>query len=80
VGHAALDVAEDLALDQLVGNGGAVDLDEALLPAPALVVDQPGDELLARPVLAGQEDAAVGRSGFLDLVPQAQQAALLPTR
>ena len=81
VGRVALEVAEELAFDQLVGEGGAVDLDEALVAAPALLMDEAGDELLARPVLAGEEDPAVGRGGLLDLGSRRRRsAALLPTR
>src|SRR5213593_4440625 len=40
-------VPEQLRLDQILGDGGAVDFDERLLGARALAVDLPGDELLA---------------------------------
>ena len=60
VGEAAAAVAEQLALDHVFGNGGAVDLDERLLGAGAQGVDGVGDQLLARAALAENQHAAVG--------------------
>ena len=70
VGGVVLEIAEQLAFDELVGDGRAIDLDEALVRPPALLMEEAGDQLLARPALAGDEDPAVGRRGFLDLAPQ----------
>src|SRR5204863_711263 len=47
VGERAAGVSEELALEQRVRNGGAVDRDERPVLPPALAVDRPGDELLA---------------------------------
>ncbi|HVP92021.1 MAG TPA: hypothetical protein VMS75_12490 [Terriglobales bacterium] len=63
-------MAEELRLDELLGNGGAVDLDELLLGPQAVGVDGPGDELLARAALALDEDGRVGRGDLEDLPPE----------
>src|SRR5690606_24117787 len=60
-GEAPLLVAEQLGLDELARDGGAVDLDDGAGAAGALVVDPAGDELLARAGLAGDEHARLGR-------------------
>ena len=65
-------------LDDVVGDGGAVDLDEALLPPPALLVDEPGGQLLARPVLARDQDPAVGRGDPPDLLAEPPDGGALP--
>ena len=53
-------VAEELAFDQRVGNGRAVDLDKRPLEAGAVFVNRPGDQLLARPRLPVDQDRRVG--------------------
>ena len=63
-GKAPLQVPEQLAFDQLGGNGRAVDLDERAPPARAERVDRARHQLLARAVLAGDEHAG-GRGGDL---------------
>src|SRR5262249_50765537 len=55
----ALDVAEQCALDELAGDRTAVDDDEGPLAATRMVVDLLGDELLAGPGLALDEDGGV---------------------
>ena len=60
-GEGALLVAEELALDQPLGDRGAVDRDQRPGGAPAVRVDRAGDELLAGPALAGDEHGGVGR-------------------
>ena len=45
-------MSEQLAFDQRLGNGGAVDGDEGACLSRTVVVDQPGDELLAGPALS----------------------------
>ena len=65
-GERALLVAEELALDERVGQRGAVELDEGPGPARAQVVDRVGDELLADAGLALQEDGARGGRHLLD--------------
>ena len=54
-GERAALVAEELALEQRLGERGAVQLDERLLGARAVLVDGRGDELLAGAALAGDE-------------------------
>ena len=54
-GERAALVAEELALDELLGDRGAVDLDEGLVLAARVLVERAGDELLARAALAGDE-------------------------
>ena len=58
-GEGALFVAEELALEQLLGDGRAVDGDEALRAALAVVMDGAGDQFLARAALAGDHDRRV---------------------
>ena len=53
-------MAEELALDEFGGDGGAVDRDERVISALALLVDRPRDQLLAGPALAGDEDIGLG--------------------
>src|SRR3989442_4564465 len=59
-------VPEQLRLDQLLGDGGAVDLDERLLGARALAVDLPGHELLAGAALSRDQHGGVRRRGPRD--------------
>src|SRR5207245_7879733 len=59
-------VAEELRLDQVLRDGGAVHLDERLLRPRALPVDLPGDELLPRAALAMDQDGGVARRGARD--------------
>ena len=64
----AAGVAEELRLDQVLGKRRAVDLDPGGGPAPALLVQRVGEELLAGAALADDEDVGVsvrdGRDGF----------------
>src|SRR6185436_11509794 len=48
----ALDVAEQLVLEQRLGYGGAVDRDERAVAARASLMEGASGELLARPALA----------------------------
>ena len=79
-GERAARVPEELALEERLGDGAAVDRDERPRRARGLVVDQPRDPLLARAALAGDEH------GGIDLGHPARQvhelrasAALLAT-
>ena len=57
-------MTEEPALDQPLGEGGAVHLDEGLVLPSALVVDSGGDEFLARAALAEDEHReSLGRRG-----------------
>ncbi len=69
-GERPLHVAEQLALDQLLGDRRAVHLDEGAGPPPAERVDRPGDQFLAGAVLAVDQHAAVGRRGHRHLLAQ----------
>ena len=80
-GEGAAHVAEQLAFDQLLGNGRAVHLDERRRLAAAQRVDRAGDQLLARPVLAVDQHAAVGRRRHRHLLAQlAHRVALADHR
>ncbi len=68
-GEGALGVAEELALEQRVGERGAVDGDEGSLAPVRGVVDRAGDQLLAGPGLAADQHAGVARGDLLH-VPQ----------
>ena len=65
-GEGAADVAEELALDEVLREGAAVDGDEGAAPARAGVVDRPGGELLAGAGLALEQDGDVGGGGELE--------------
>ena len=54
-GERAAHVAEQLALQELAGEGGGVHRHERSAPARRLRVDDPGGHLLAGPALAGDE-------------------------
>src|SRR5690606_15057746 len=56
----ALVVPEELALEQPLGDRGAVDDDEGLLAARAPAVDGVGEALFARAGLAEDEDRRAG--------------------
>ena len=64
-GERPLHVAEQLALDEVLGDGAAVDDDERRRGAVRASVNLAGDELLARAGLAGDEHADVGRRDLL---------------
>ncbi|MGB9004665.1 MAG: hypothetical protein WCB96_02970 [Candidatus Aminicenantales bacterium] len=66
----ALLMAEELRLDELLGNGRAVHLDERLLGPQAVVVDGPGNKLLARSALSVDKHGGVGGRRFEDILPQ----------
>ena len=66
-GERALDVAEQLALEQVLGDRAAVDRDERLAGARRAVVDLARDQLLAGAGLAGDQHRDVGRRDLLDL-------------
>jgi hypothetical protein len=58
-GEGAFLVAEQLTLEQGLGDGRAVDGDEGARAARAQVVDGAGSQLLAGPALAGEEHGSV---------------------
>ena len=59
-GEGALLVAEQLALDQIAGNGGDVDGDEGAGLALAVIVQRARDKFLAGAGLAGNHHRKVG--------------------
>ncbi len=62
----ALFMAEQLAFDQRFRNGGAIDGDEGPIGACAVLVNPPRHQFLAGPVLAADQDPAVGGTGRFD--------------
>jgi len=66
--NAPLLVAEQLALDDRLGQGAAVRLDERPVGAIAVVVDRVSHQLLARAGLAGDEDGGLALGDLGDLV------------
>ena len=73
-GERSLLVAEQLRLDQFLGDRRAVDLHEPLAGARAVAVDGAGDELLADAALAEQQHGGVGRRRPLDRFEHARAA------
>src|SRR4029453_4700654 len=67
-GERALLVSEELRLEQVLGQRGAVHRDERLARAPAVCVDGPGEELLAGARLAEAADVPP-RAGRLGCAP-----------
>ena len=63
-------VAEELGLDEVFGDGGAVELDEDAVAAEGFGVDGARDELFAGAGFAEDEDAAVGGRHELDLLAE----------
>ncbi len=63
-------VAEELGLDEVFGDGGAVELDEDAVAAQGLGVHGAGDEFFAGAGLSVDEDAAVGGGHELDLLAE----------
>ena len=64
-GERAALVAEQLGLEQVLGDRGAIDRDEVAL-APAHLVDRAGEQLLAGAARAEQHDRHVGDGDALD--------------
>jgi hypothetical protein len=77
-GEGPLLVAEQLGLDELLGDRGAVDLDEGLRGPGAVLVDRTRDELLARPRLARDEDGRLRRRSERDRVLHATDRGRAP--
>ena len=65
-GERASFVAEQFAFQQLFGNGGAVDREERLLAAVAVMVNGAGDEFLAGAAFAGDERGGVAGGDLAD--------------
>ena len=69
-GKAALDVAEELRFDQLLGNRGAINFHERAFAAKARGMQGARNKFLARAAFTIDKDAAVGRRGDGDLLAQ----------
>ncbi len=77
-GERPLLVAEQLALDQVLRNRRAVDLDERALDAVRVVVNRVGDQLLAGAVLALDQDVRVAGRHALDELEELLHLLALP--
>jgi hypothetical protein len=71
-------VAEELRLDQLLGDRRTVHVDERLVGPAAACVDLARHQLLARPVLARDEYPAVRRRSQLDLLLEIPDGLCVP--
>ena len=69
-GEGALHVPEEFALDQFLRDRGAVHLHEGPAAAPRQAVHAAGDQLLAGPVLAGDQDPALGPGRQIEVAAQ----------
>src|SRR2546430_12623610 len=65
-GEASLHVAKELALDQLGGNGGAIDFDEGTRRTRAERVNRARDQLFSGAVLAGDQHTCRRGSHLLE--------------
>src|SRR5688572_1876439 len=74
----AFAVPEQLALDELGGNGRAVDLDERPAHTVGVVVDGVGNQLFAGTVLALNQDVRVARRHTLDELEEVLHLLALP--
>ena len=73
----AADMAEQLGLEQRLGDRAAVERHEPVHPARAVVVDGARDDFLSRSGLTGDEERAVrGRDGLQQLKQVSHRAAL----
>ena len=73
-------VAEQLTLQQLIRNGGAVDFDEWLLAAAGLRVDHARDNFFARAAFAADQHRRRGVGHLLDGVLHFFHRGLVPNR
>ena len=60
--------SKEFALDQILGNGGAVDLDKSFVLAQALAVDCVGHKFFARARFAIDQNAAIRRGHQANLL------------
>ncbi len=60
-------MAEEFGFEKTAGNGGAIDFDESTIAAETEIVDGAGEEFLACPGLAEEENSGAGGSGELHL-------------
>jgi hypothetical protein len=69
-GEGAFFVAEELAFDEVFGDGGAIEGDEGAGVAGAFAVERAGDELLAGAAFALDEDGGVGAGDAAEEGPE----------
>ncbi len=69
-GKGPLLVAEELAFDEVFGNGGAVDLHEGARGPAAVGMERPGHQFLAGAVFPGDEHAGVGGGHQVQRLPE----------
>ena len=60
-------MAEELRLEQAIGNAGAIDRNERRHIPPAAQVNRPGDHLFADTRFSRQQDLGVGARGRVDV-------------
>ena len=71
-GKRALFMAEELAFEEVFGDGGAVDADVISLAADTEAVEGAGDQFLAGAAFAEDQDGGVGGGDVLDEIAQLQ--------
>ena len=76
IGEGAANVAEQLAFDEVGGDGGAVDLDEGSVGAGAAFVNACCDEFFAGATLAEDQNPALGRGNLVDELTEAGKRLL----
>src|SRR5262249_46625043 len=76
-GKGAFLVAEELTFEEARRNGGAVDLDERPLASATAVMDGPGNQLLAGPGFAEDQNGRVRRRDHFCLLEDACERAAL---
>ncbi len=69
---------EQFAVDEILGNGPAVDLDERLVPPGGALVDGVGDNLLAHARLPDNQHGVLERRHLIDLRHHAPEARIRP--
>ena len=77
-GESALFVAEELALDEILRDGRAVDLDERPVGPGALAIDGPRHQLLAGAAFTLDEHRGLGSGDFTDEVAKALHGRTAP--
>ncbi len=77
-GEGPLLVAKELALQERLRKGGAVDLDERAVGARGVVVDGASDEFLAGPALPAEQDGGPAVGDLLDCVIDLPHPLALP--
>ena len=63
-------VAKEFRFDEVLGDGGAIELDEGMAGPLRLGVESPGDQLFPGAGLAIEKNPAIGRGGIGDLLAE----------